>query len=297
MCASAQQTFNQRCKCTSQHVAVLKWMFEYLTGGKWMSYCNNGEKNTCDHRSSMKNLLRINAAICDSWLISCMSVDSIKHCTLIKIRPALHSPVQLMLTQAESVGGAYAQTQPIRARLPATTCMMKVPRRGSSCCTSNICSHSPVLCCFLSTVQRAACSGRCWAGSAAPCCCWRPAGGSCPRPRWRWKSCTDLSSATASPSTETCCWCIMTGTSRTGPCFTPGTCHDDGRCQALTSQRSYGRRHLLNSVLVWTQTLTFVFTLFCPAPFSCKRALHLHGDDNDVCHVIKTFFKRVTAPK
>lgn len=32
-------------------------MFEYLTEGKWMSYCNNGEKNTCDHRSRMKNLL------------------------------------------------------------------------------------------------------------------------------------------------------------------------------------------------------------------------------------------------
>lgn len=152
MCASAQQT----ALTSAVNVPAKVWPC-------WSECSNTWQKeNECHTATAVRKTPVIiaaawrtcsYAAICDSWLISCMSVYKIKHCTLIKIRPTqLHSPEQLMLTQAESVGGAYAGKQPIRGRLPATTCMMKVPRRGSSCCSSDICSNSWTVRCVLSTV-------------------------------------------------------------------------------------------------------------------------------------------------
>lgn len=65
------------------------------------------------------------------------------------------------------------------------------------------------------------CCWRCWA-SSAPACWPSCPRGSCLKPRWASKSCTDLFSVTASPSTETFCSCTTTDTSRMGPCSTPG---------------------------------------------------------------------------
>lgn len=70
-------------------------------------------------------------------------------------------------------------------------------------------------------LEVSACWWSCWAGSA-PLLWPLSAGGSCLRPSWRRRSCTDRSSVAESPSMETSCWCTTTDSLKTGPCFTPG---------------------------------------------------------------------------